>query len=66
MILNVLEGSLAPVDCACNDNAECCSRIDVCVTHNVWKKVYSAIMNVVDNITLLDLVNDYNSKKADK
>lgn len=55
MILRLTEGSLSPVACV-EDDTECC-RIDDCVTVEVWKRLNTAINNVVDNITLADLVD---------
>lgn len=57
-ILRATEGSLAPV--ACVENGEC-EKIGSCVTAGVWKEIYQAVNNVVDNITLQDLVNRYNN-----
>lgn len=55
MILRTTEGSLAPVDCVDGENGEC-DRMAGCVTIMVWKKINDAVNEVVDNITLADLV----------
>ncbi len=55
MILRLTEGSLAPVACL-EEGADECERCDTCETLEVWKKLYDAINNVVDNVTLADLV----------
>ena len=55
-ILRLTEGSLAPVTCV-EDEDMPCERQDNCVTVIVWKKINEAINNVVDNITLQDLVD---------
>ena len=55
MILRLTEGSLAPVACV-EEDSEPCERVQSCATYVVWKKLYSAICDVVDNITLEDLV----------
>ena len=57
MILRLTEGSMAPVSCL-EDEVNTCDRAENCVTLGVWKKLYSAINDVVDNITLEDLVED--------
>jgi len=54
-ILRLLEGSLAPVTCL-DKKHESCARVNECVTLEVWQKLEKAINNVVDNITLADLV----------
>lgn len=61
MILRLTEGTLAPVSCVEDENVEC-DREDSCVTYIVWKKINDAINDVVDNITLQDLVEWYNNK----
>ncbi|MBR1442300.1 MAG: Rrf2 family transcriptional regulator [Firmicutes bacterium] len=55
MILRLTEGSLSPVSCL-DDKPNLCPRAEKCVTLNVWKKLDEAINNVVDNITLADLM----------
>lgn len=54
-ILRLTEGDLAPVSCVGNDSVEC-ERRQFCVTVKVWEKINDAINDVVDNITLADLV----------
>jgi Rrf2 family protein len=56
MILRLTEGSLAPVECAVDMNVGC-DREDSCVTRIVWEKLNNAINDVVDNITLEDLLD---------
>ena len=53
-ILRPLEGDLAPVECA-TDPAYC-ERCGECVTNGLWREIYDAVAQVVDNITLADLV----------
>jgi len=55
MILRTTEGSLAPVDCVEDGYGEC-ERMAGCVTVIIWKKINEAVNNVVDNITLADLM----------
>lgn len=55
MILRLTEGSLAPVSCA-EEDADTCERMSGCPTVIIWKKLNDAINNVVDNITLADLI----------
>lgn len=60
MVLRVMEGSLAPVDCA--DGSDGCSRAHACVTFDVWKRLKEAIEQVVDTTTLEDLAMEYRRK----
>ena len=62
MILRTTEGDLAPVSCVGSGAVEC-DRADGCVTVRIWKKINDAVDNVVDNITLEDLVDWQNEKK---
>lgn len=55
MILRLIEGSLAPVSCA-DENEARCSRYSSCATSYVYEQLNKAINNVVDHITLADLV----------
>lgn len=57
-ILRLMEGSLAPVTCL-EQEGNTCPRVEQCVTLSVWKKVQAAVENVVDGITLADLVTEY-------
>lgn len=61
MVLRLIEGSLAPVACM-DDTPNKCPRSNDCVTLDVWKKLNDAINDVVDNITLADLVNQHKTK----
>lgn len=54
MILRLTEGSMAPV--ACLDEGNQCEQCDTCETLEVWKDLYDAINNVIDNVTIADLV----------
>ena len=53
-IIQAVEGSISPV--ACVDDSKLCNRADGCVTHEIWKKVKKAILEVFDSITLEDMV----------
>ncbi|MEK0452976.1 MAG: HTH-type transcriptional regulator CymR [Synergistaceae bacterium] len=61
MVLRLIEGSLAPVACM-DDTPNKCPRSNDCVTLDVWKKLNDAINDVVDNITLADLVDQHKAK----
>jgi Rrf2 family protein len=59
-ILRVLEGSLSVTDGIETQNIDSKS-IQYCLKQSVWDKIDESISNVVDSITLEDLVNDYKS-----
>ncbi|MCJ7522005.1 MAG: Rrf2 family transcriptional regulator [Dehalococcoidia bacterium] len=54
-IIRIAEGSTAPVDCV--DNAQICSRSDFCVTREIWSELKHAIDNVLESVTLQNLVD---------
>ena len=62
-ILRLLEGSLAPFACL-EENHVTCARASECVTLEIWLQLEKAINNVVDNITLADLVKRHNEKTS--
>jgi len=53
-IIDALEGSMFPVDCV--DNPEICNRANKCVTYEIWKAIQDTINNMLDSITLADMV----------
>ena len=55
MILRLTEGSLAPVTCL--EEGKACQRCDSCRSVEVWKVLYERINQVVDGITIADLLN---------
>lgn len=64
MILRLTEGDLAPVSCVGADSAEC-ERKSGCVTVRIWEQINEAVNNVVDNITLADLL-EWQAEKSDQ
>ena len=57
-IVEVLEGTLAPVHCIEKFQTLECKRKDICVTKGVWEKVRNSICNVLEEITLKELVDE--------
>lgn len=55
MILRLTEGNLAPVACV-EEDAAVCAREEKCATVEVWRRLNQAISDVVDHMTLADLV----------
>lgn len=64
MILRTTEGSLAPVSCV-EDEDNVCRRSESCTTVKVWRKIYDAVNNVVDSITLQDLIEWQTQKEEE-
>ena len=57
-ILRCLEGDMAPSDCVMEVDGIQCSREDECVTKLVWLKIKGSVDDVIDSITLQDMLND--------
>lgn len=55
MILRLTEGSLAPVSCL-EDEVNTCPRQDGCATLRLWQMLNTAISDIVDKVTLADVV----------
>ena len=59
-IIRVLEGPIAPVECVIEDpDAEkACDHLDGCISHRIWARVRDSIAQVLDSITIADLLNE--------
>lgn len=55
-ILRALEGKLCVVECP--DNQNDCDKYDTCVTKYVWKRINDSINNVVDTMTLKEVIQN--------
>jgi Rrf2 family protein len=58
-VLRSLEGTLCPVDCIDLNMNTACDRMDECITAPVWIKLRDTINEVVDSITIQDLIQNY-------
>ncbi|MGB4439356.1 MAG: RrF2 family transcriptional regulator [Sedimentibacter sp.] len=58
-VLRALEGDLSVVkDDGINKN-----KIEICIKKNLWDKIDEKLNEVIDNLTLEDLINEYNKDK---
>ena len=64
MILRLTEGSLAPVECL-DEEMGGCDKSDDCVTVLVYRKMNEAVNEVIDHITLADLISWKLQKEGD-
>lgn len=60
-VVQVLEGSIAPVDCL--NDPSICDRANFCVTRGVWGKMQQAMSEVLKSISLKDLVEEQNEQE---
>lgn len=61
-ILNCLEGGIVLSDCLEGDD-HICKNVKTCVTRPIWEKINESINEIIDNMTLADMVNDYLENK---
>ena len=55
-ILKTVEGDMAPTDCV-GENGIICENSSICVSHRLWQKLYTAINDVLEGITLADMLD---------
>ncbi|MCI9422629.1 MAG: Rrf2 family transcriptional regulator [Dorea sp.] len=63
-ILQLTEGSFAPVACV-GKNPEECARSADCPTLPVWRGLYKVISEYLDGITLQDIIDQQNARSID-
>ncbi len=56
-IMNVLEGPIEISDCV---DGSSCNNMDCCATRLLWTKIKKSIDDVMESVTLKDMVDDYN------
>lgn len=61
-ILRCLEGDMAPSECVMEDNVSQCDNEKNCVTKLVWLKIKDSVDNIIDSITLQNMIDDSESK----
>ena len=59
-VIQLLEGSFAPAECA--DNPNLCPRSELCVTRDVWTELKNAMTGILESTTLQDLVERQKEK----
>ncbi|HIW60703.1 MAG TPA: Rrf2 family transcriptional regulator [Candidatus Anaerobutyricum avicola] len=64
MILRLTEGSLSPVSCLDGEKNRC-GRLEECATLLLWQRLNDAINQVVDTVTLQDLIEWHHNRNAD-
>ena len=64
-ILNVLEGPIEISECITDDEMNC-SNAHYCATRLLWMKISSSVNDVINSVTLMDMVNDYKQMNEGK
>ena len=63
-VVQLLEGSIAPVDCV--SDPKVCHRSASCVTRDIWNEMKRAMNGVLESTTLQDLVERQKGKNGPK
>ncbi|KKR04429.1 MAG: Rrf2 family protein [Candidatus Uhrbacteria bacterium GW2011_GWF2_39_13] len=63
-IVEVLEGDISPVECVKNSGV--CKRASTCPTRDIWCSLEREIFNVLENITLQNIVRTHETKSAQR
>ena len=63
-IIETVEGSIAPVQCV--DDPHICENSATCATHLVWKRLKTAISDVLASVNLKDLAEQDRSMQDKK
>jgi len=63
-IVRCLDGSVAPTDCV--EDPDVCESSPECVAREVWSQVNDAIVDVLESVTLQDLVDRQLARSAGK
>jgi len=64
-VLKALEGSLAPVDCIIEGELPACDRFERCTTRDLWLDIMHALDDVVDGISIDDILICLNSDDSE-
>ena len=60
-VIQLLEGSIAPVECV--NNPGICDHSELCVTRDIWNELKKAMNGVLESTTLQDLVERQKRKE---
>ena len=63
-IIQLLEGSIAPVECV--NDPKYCTHSDLCVTRDIWGELKKAMDGVLESTTLQDMVERQKRKERPK
>jgi len=63
-VIQAVEGPISLVQCV--NDSKLCNRVDVCITHEIWKKLKKAMLNILGSITLEDMVKMQKKKLSKK
>lgn len=57
-VMRALSGPIAPIACVDDaDPSDRCNKLESCVVLSLWKKVQSAVSDILDDTTIQDMVD---------
>jgi len=63
-IVRAVEGDMSIVECV--SSPDVCDRVDFCVTRDIWNEISKKVADVLDSVTLQDMVAKHNKKLKSK
>jgi Rrf2 family protein len=57
-VVRAAEGPVAVVHCIVPGEEPSCNRVDLCVTHPLWKRLSAVMTDFLDSVTLRDLCDE--------
>lgn len=63
-VIQLLEGSMAPVECV--NDPTVCDRSGICVTRDIWDELKRATDSILESITIQDLIERHKQKTQPK
>jgi Rrf2 family protein len=57
-IIRAIDGPVAPVECNRENSLKCCREMSFCAMRQVWRRVHDAVCDVIDNVTLQQLLDE--------
>lgn len=64
-ILKAVEGDMSPTDCV-SSNGKLCENKSICASYRLWEKLDMAINDVLEGITLADMLEWQNELQVDQ
>ena len=60
-VVQAVEGNLSVVECVSSPGV--CSRVEICVTRDIWSQLSEKMMEILESITLQDMVSRQKQKQ---
>jgi len=64
-VVRAIEGPIALVHCVLDEDRTPCQRVETCVTHRLWDRLSLAMEEILDSVTLQDLIDESRALQRD-